>query len=190
MVRLIHHEMRVAISSADLRPPCVIRNWNMHAQEGQRSKGMLSLTCVLGFTWAVGFFYVPDHNVAAYFFVTLSGLQMVFNQPVRSKLFAIYKENVARFSSVTSAFHIMNPKVSPDIKSIPKTENKMEKTEIHISPPSPQKDREPTPPPQYAELYQIRLKMFQPLQDIQASPEHFSTMRSLSKSAPQIVHHK
>ncbi|KAF8770287.1 Adhesion G protein-coupled receptor L3 like protein [Argiope bruennichi] len=78
----------------------------------QRSKGMVSLTCLLGFTWAIGFFYVPMKVVTAYVFVVLNGLQgfflfltqIIFNDPVRQKLFAIYKENFTRFSSKTSSF--------------------------------------------------------------------------------------
>lgn len=38
---------------------------------------MLSITCLLGLTWTVGFFYVPENPApTAYLFVILNGLQV------------------------------------------------------------------------------------------------------------------
>ncbi|GFX85501.1 hypothetical protein TNCV_3716731 [Trichonephila clavipes] len=70
----------------------------------------MSLTCLLGFTWATGFFSLSNQSFVAYLFVFLNGLQgfflfltqMIFNEPVRNKLFAIYKENIAKISTTVS----------------------------------------------------------------------------------------
>ncbi|GFR22139.1 adhesion G protein-coupled receptor L2 [Trichonephila clavata] len=47
----------------------------------QRTKGMMSLTCLLGFTWATGFFSLSNQSFVAYLFVFLNGLQTSSVQP-------------------------------------------------------------------------------------------------------------
>ncbi|CAL1262187.1 unnamed protein product [Larinioides sclopetarius] len=151
----------------------------------QRSKGMMSLTCLLGFTWAIGFFYVPMKEVAAYIFVILNGLQgfflfltqMIFNDPVRSKLFAIYKENFTRFSSKTSSLHA---NIARNTKSNPKEANVKKitpsKSDLSINCPPSEEDLSSAPPPPYEEL-QVRLTVFEGIQQIQGLNHPFEVIQ-------------
>ncbi|KFM60796.1 Latrophilin-3, partial [Stegodyphus mimosarum] len=87
---------------------------------------MASLMCLLGLTWAFGFFHVPESPaVSAYIFVILNGLQgvylfltqIVLNEHIRQKLLFAYKEKAAQFSSVITSWH--------NIEIITKTNNKV-----------------------------------------------------------------
>ncbi|XP_055952866.1 adhesion G protein-coupled receptor E5-like [Argiope bruennichi] len=150
----------------------------------QRSKGMVSLTCLLGFTWAIGFFYVPMKVVTAYVFVVLNGLQgfflfltqIIFNNPVRQKLFAIYKENFTRFSSKTSSFHVLNIKATRNAKNKAKEANdkklKPSKSDLSIICSASEGDPASAPPPPYEEL-QVRLTVFESVQRTEESCHPF-----------------
>ncbi|XP_035208878.1 adhesion G protein-coupled receptor L2-like [Stegodyphus dumicola] len=92
----------------------------------KRLKGMASLMCLLGLTWAFGFFHVPNSPaVSAYIFVILNGLQGVYlfltqialNEHIRHKLLFAYKEKAAQFSSVITSWH--------NIEIITKANNKV-----------------------------------------------------------------
>ncbi|GFY67613.1 uncharacterized protein TNIN_360181 [Trichonephila inaurata madagascariensis] len=137
----------------------------------QRTKGMMSLTCLLGFTWATGFFSLSNQSFVAYLFVFLNGLQgfflfltqMIFNEPVRSKLFAIYKENIAKISTTTSS---VQPSKDSDGKNTEKEKDKTKfaKNENFAVSTIEQQYPSPTAPPSLPigdDLLQIRLTIIE-----------------------------
>ncbi|XP_035208881.1 adhesion G protein-coupled receptor L4-like isoform X2 [Stegodyphus dumicola] len=76
----------------------------------KRLKGMTSLMCLLGFTWAFGFFYVPKNPaISAYLFVILNGLQVlswhtvVDNPKAKGK---VHPEQEQEFTDINSTTNV------------------------------------------------------------------------------------
>ncbi|KAG8196801.1 hypothetical protein JTE90_027519 [Oedothorax gibbosus] len=139
----------------------------------QRMKGVFSLMCLLGFTWTVGFLQGTKTSFAQYIFVIVNGLQGVFlfvsqvilNDNVYKKLFAIYKENFARFSSKTSSWNLMaSMKAKPnlEIKPIRKEEKSVDEfSSICIEEPEDQKIKSFSPNISHEDLCKVRLRIME-----------------------------
>ncbi|XP_035208883.1 latrophilin-like protein LAT-2 isoform X3 [Stegodyphus dumicola] len=154
----------------------------MIREKQKRLKGMTSLMCLLGFTWAFGFFYVPKNPaISAYLFVILNGLQgvflfvtqMIFNDHVRHKLLFAYKEKVAKISTAVLSWHTVvdNPKAKGKVHP----EQEQEFTDINST---TNVDCTPSAPPLDADFCKVRHTWFIQLEQPPSHPFGVNTQKT------------